>query len=141
VPTSAGTVGRYESAPAARRAAMEPAMQQLRAEIANALAAGVRIACGFDAGTETKQGKNAAEVASLVKLGLKPIEAIRAATVTGAQLMGWQESVGSLDKGMFADLIGVKGDPLTDISVLQHVSSVFKGGTQVTRLNHASPEN
>src|SRR5580692_5501273 len=94
VPTSAGTVGRYESTPVAQRAAMEPAMQLLRAEIANALAAGVRIACGFDAGTEAKQGKNAAEVAALVKLGLKPIEAIRAATVTGAQLMGWQESVG-----------------------------------------------
>jgi imidazolonepropionase-like amidohydrolase len=141
VPTSAATVGRYESATVVQRAAMEPAMQLLRAEIANAHAAGVKIACGFDPSTVAKQGKNATEVSSLVKLGLKPIEAIRAATITGAELMGWPESVGSIEKGMFGDLIGVEGDPLADISVLQHVLSVIKGGIQVLRPNHISPGN
>ena len=70
-------------------------------------------------------------MASLVKLGLTPIEAIRAATTTAAELMGWQEFVGSIEKNKFADLIAVDGDPLADISVLQRVVLVIKGGKQV----------
>jgi imidazolonepropionase-like amidohydrolase len=66
-----------------------------------------------------------------VKLGLTPIEAIRAATTTAAELMAWQDSVGSIENGRFADIIAVDGDPLADISVLQHVAVVIKGGTQV----------
>jgi imidazolonepropionase-like amidohydrolase len=133
VPTSSNTYGSYESASAARRAAMEPNMQFLRAEISNAKAAGVRIACGFDAASEAKQGKSALELYALVKLGLSPIEAIRAATLTGADLMGWSDAVGSIEKGKFADLIAVDGDPLTDITVLQHVVTVIKDGIQVRR--------
>ena len=131
VPTSSGTVRRYESAPPAQREAMEPAMQTLRNEVSGAQAAGVKIACGFDASTANQQGRAALELAALVKLGLKPIDAIRAATTTAAELMGWQDSVGSIGKGGFADLIAVDGDPLADISVLQHVKSVIKGGTPV----------
>ena len=131
VPTAAAQSADYESAPPARRVAMEPTIQALRAEIANAQAAHVRIASGFDAATEDRQGRNALELASLVKLGLTPIEAIRAATTTAAELMGWQEFVGSIEKNKFADLIAVDGDPLADISVLQHVVLVIKGGKQV----------
>ncbi len=120
VPTSAAVSGNDESA-----------TRTVRAEITNAKSAGVKIACGFDAGTETKQGKNAAELVSLVRLGLTPMEAIRAATLTGADVMGWQGLVGSIEKGAFADLIAVEGDPLADISVLQHVASVLKGGILV----------
>ena len=130
VPTSAAQAAPYESAPPARRAALEPTIQVLRSEIANAQAAHVRIASGFDAATEDMQGKNALELAALVKLGLTPIEAIRAATTTAAELMGWQDSVGSIDKNKFADLIAVDGDPMVDISVLQHVVLVIKGGKQ-----------
>ena len=108
-------------------------MRALRAEIPNALAAHVKIASGFDASNEDRQGKNALELASLVKLGLTPIEAIRAATTTAADLMAWQDSVGSIGKGKFADLVAVQGDPLADISILQHVLVVMKGGTQVKR--------
>jgi imidazolonepropionase-like amidohydrolase len=134
VPTTAGLSGRYESASAAQRAVMEPAMQVVRAEIANAKSAGVKIACGFDASTEASQGKNATELMSLVRLGLKPIEAVRAATTIGAEVMGRQDSVGSIEKGKFADLIAVEGDPLADISVLQHhIVAVVKGGTRVRR--------
>ena len=136
VPTSAAISSDYESAPPGPRAAMEPMMQSLRAEIANAQAARVKIASGFDASSDDKQGKNALELASLVKLGLTPIEAIRAATTTAADLMAWPESVGSIEKGKFADLIAVEGDPLADISVLQRVVFVMKGGTQVKRVAH-----
>jgi imidazolonepropionase-like amidohydrolase len=131
VPTSAAVSNSYESAPAAQRAALEPMMQSLRAEIANARAAHVRIANGFDAATEARQGKNALELASLVKLGLTPLEAIRAATITAGDLIGWPDSVGSIEKGKFADLVAVEGDPLTDIAVLQHVVFVMKNGKQV----------
>ena len=131
VPTSAAQSAPYESAPPDRRVVLEPTMQALRAEIANAQAAHVRIACGFDASTEAMQGRNALEVASLVKLGLTPLEAIRAATTTAAELMGWQDSVGSLEKNKWADIIAVAGDPLADASVLQHVVLVIKGGKQV----------
>jgi imidazolonepropionase-like amidohydrolase len=124
VPTSSASLG---------DTAAEPAIQALRTVIANAQAAHVKIACGFDADSDARQGRNALELASLVKLGLTPIEAIRAATVTAADLMAWQASVGSLEKGKFADLIAVDGDPLADISVLQHVTFVMKGGTPVKR--------
>jgi imidazolonepropionase-like amidohydrolase len=134
VPTTAATSGSYERASAAQRAQMELMMQSLRAEISNARAAHVKIACGFDAASEAKQGKNALELVSLVRLGLTPIEAIRAATTTAAEVMAWQDSVGSIEKGNFADLIAVEGDPLNDISVLQHVTFVMKDGVQVTPL-------
>lgn len=133
VPTSGGMWRRYQSASPERRAAMEPAIRELRGEIGNAKAAGVRIASGFDASTEGSQGRNATEVVSLANLGLKPLEAIRAATTVAAELMGWQDSVGSIEKGKFADFIAVEGDPLQDISLLQHVAAVFKGGSQVKR--------
>jgi len=133
VPTTGAFWSRYESSTGARHAAMEPFLQLIRAEIANAKEAGVKIACGFDADTRAKQGKNAAELAGLVALGLKPIDAIRAATLVGAQVMGWQDSVGSIEKGMFADLIAVEGDPLMDIAALQHVVAVIKGGKLVAR--------
>jgi imidazolonepropionase-like amidohydrolase len=131
VPTSAAQSAPYESASTDRRAVLEPMMQALRAEIANAQAAHVRIASGFDASTEAMQGRNALEVASLVKLGLTPLDAIRAATTTAAELMGWQDSVGSIEKNKWADIIAVDGDPLADASVLQRVVLVIKGGKQV----------
>ena len=131
VPTTSGTVRRYQAASGERRAAMEPAMERLRAVVAGARAAGVRIACGSDASSESGHGKNATEITSLAALGMKPIDVIRAATTTAAELMGWQDSAGSLEKGKFADLIAVEGDPLADISVFQHVVFVMKGGSRV----------
>jgi imidazolonepropionase-like amidohydrolase len=132
VPTSAATSAEYENAKSPeQRAQMEPFMQSLRAEITNALAAHVKIASGFDSAEERTQGKNARELASLVKLGLTPLEAIRGATVRAAELMAWQDKVGAIEAGKFADLIAVDGDPLKDISVLQHVTFVMKGGEQV----------
>lgn len=100
-------------------------------EIHMAMSAGVKIANGFDPGEESAQGKNAEEPAALVKRGMSAIEAIRAATVNAAELMGWTDRVGSVDVGRFADLIAVDGDPLADISVLKQVKWVMKGGVVV----------
>ena len=109
----------------------ESTMRSLREEIANARAAHVKIACGFDASTEDRQGKNAQELVKLVELGLPPLEAIQAATIVPSELMGWQESIGSIERGKYADLIAVDGDPLQDISILTKVSFVMKGGQRV----------
>jgi imidazolonepropionase-like amidohydrolase len=92
---------------------------------------GVKIASGFDASEAKGQGKNADELVALVKHGLTPIEAIRAATTNAAELLGWQDRVGTVEPGKFADLIAVEGDPLADITVLKSVKFVMKGGAVV----------
>jgi imidazolonepropionase-like amidohydrolase len=59
---------------------------------------------------------------------MSPLEIIRSATATAAELMGWKSQVGTLEKGKFADIIAVDGDPTEDISALQRVRFVMKGG-------------
>ena len=88
---------------------------------------GVKIAFGTDAGV-SKHGRNADEFELLVKYGLTPMEAIKAATVNAADLLGLSALVGSLEPGKQADLIAVDGDPLTDVTVLKKVGFVMKGG-------------
>jgi len=132
IPTSAAISRDYDAAKTPEeREELEPEMRALREEIVNARAAHVKIACGFDASEDDTQGKNALELVSLVKLGLTPIEAIRAATTTASELMGWSDRIGSIEKGKFADLMAVDGDPLADIAVLEHATFVMKGGVQV----------
>jgi imidazolonepropionase-like amidohydrolase len=63
--------------------------------------------------------------------GMSQIETIRAATINSAELMGWQDRVGSLETGKFADLIAVAGDPLKDINELKRVKFVMKAGEVV----------
>ena len=92
---------------------------------------GVKIASGFDASAPERQGRNADELVALTKRGMPPLEVIRAATVNAAELMGWQENIGAVEVGKYADLIAVEGNPLTDIAVLQQVKFVMKGGTIV----------
>lgn len=95
---------------------------------------GIKIANGFDASSAEGHGQNAQEIIAMSKLGLTPIEAIRAATVTAAELMGWQDRVGSIAPGKYADIIAVPGDPLSDISVLRNVQFVMKGGDVVKNI-------
>ncbi|MGH9455799.1 MAG: amidohydrolase family protein, partial [Terriglobia bacterium] len=95
-----------------------------------ALARGVKIAFGTDVGP-FPHGTQAIEFAELVKLGMKPAQAIQAATVTAAQMMSWQDRVGSIEKGKFADLVAVSGDPLQDVTELERVKFVMKGGVVV----------
>jgi imidazolonepropionase-like amidohydrolase len=88
---------------------------------------GVKIAFGTDTGVSA-HGDNAGEFALLVKAGLTPLEAIQSATVNAADHFSLSAEIGSLAPGKAADLIAVKGDPLSDVTVLQHVTSVIKGG-------------
>jgi imidazolonepropionase-like amidohydrolase len=64
----------------------------------------------------------------MVKFGMTPVQAIRAATSEAANLMGWQDRVGSVEVGKFADLVAVQGDPLADIAELERIKFVMKGG-------------
>ena len=88
---------------------------------------GVKIAFGTDTGVSA-HGDNAGEFALLVKAGLTPLEAIQTATVNAADHFALSSEIGSLAPGKAADLIAVKGDPLKDVTELQHVTSVIKGG-------------
>jgi imidazolonepropionase-like amidohydrolase len=65
---------------------------------------------------------------------MAPLVAIRAATVNAAELLGWQDRVGAIEPGKYADLIAVEGDPLSNVALLQNVSFVMKGGTVVKDL-------
>jgi imidazolonepropionase-like amidohydrolase len=64
----------------------------------------------------------------MVKYGMTPIQAIRSATTSAAELLGMQNDVGSITAGKYADLVAVKGDPLADIALLQKIDFVMKGG-------------
>ena len=110
-------------------------------EVRLAKSVGVKIASGFDAGSANLQGQNAEELVALTKRGLTPLEAIRAATTTAAELLDEQDSVGAIEPGKFADLIAVQGDPLSDITLLRHVSFVMKAGVSVLDAFHAPPSN
>jgi imidazolonepropionase-like amidohydrolase len=73
-------------------------------------------------------GSQGREFEALVKYGMTPARALQAATSLGAENMGWEDRVGAIEKGKFADLVAVSGDPLTDITELQRVKFVMKGG-------------
>jgi imidazolonepropionase-like amidohydrolase len=92
-----------------------------------ALASGVKIAFGTDAGP-FPHGTQAKEFEYMVRFGMTPARALRSATSLAAELMSWQDRIGSLEKGKFADLVAVAGDPLTDITELERVKFVMKGG-------------
>ena len=92
-----------------------------------AIARGLKISFGSGVGP-FPHGTQAKEFSYLVKYGMTPARAIQAATTVGAEMMGWQDRIGSLDAGKFADIIAVSGDPLSDISELERVTFVMKGG-------------
>jgi imidazolonepropionase-like amidohydrolase len=92
-----------------------------------AVKAGVKIAYGTDAGV-FPHGLNARQFSFMVKYGLTPMQAIQTATINSADLLGWSNKIGSIEKGKLADIVAVDGNPLENISVLENVSFVMKGG-------------
>jgi imidazolonepropionase-like amidohydrolase len=99
-----------------------------KANAKRAIKAGVKVALGTDAAVYP-HGLNAHEVDVYVnQFGMTPLEGIQTGTINAADLMGWTKRVGTLEPGKWADVIGVSGDPLKDVTVLQRVKFVMKGG-------------
>ena len=113
-----------ESEKARGRAVNEVAV----AAFTRALAAGIPIGLGTDAPV-MPHGLIAREIAYRVRLGETPMHAIAAVTSLNAEILGWDDRIGSLTAGKLADLIAITGNPLADISALQSVRFVMKGGT------------
>ena len=101
-----------------------------RKNIAHAFTSGVKVAFGTDAAVYP-HGLNGREFAVMVKLGLTPLQAIQAATVNAADLLGWSGKVGSLEPGAWADVVAVDGDPVKDVTTLERVKFVMKAGEVV----------
>ncbi len=98
-----------------------------------AMKAGVKIAFGTDAGGFAWTVNPAKEFSSMVKFGMTPAQAIRAATSSAAELLGVQDSLGTVEAGKLADIVAVPGDPLSDISIMEKVDFVMKGGNVVKK--------
>ncbi len=120
-------------APEERLARLRRGRELAREHLRRAIAAGVPIALGTDA-TVFPHGLNARELRVYAELGMKPIDALRAATVRAAELLGWSGKVGKVAPGCYADLVAVDGDPLADLGLLERPSFVMKGGVVVRRL-------
>jgi len=98
-----------------------------------AFAAGVKIGFGTDAAVYP-HGLNAHEFAVYVKLGMTPLQAIQTATINDADLLGWSDKVGTIEPGKWADIVAVDGNPLADVTTLERVKFVMKGGEVVKNL-------
>ena len=112
---------------AERAAQLQAARDRVHERVRAAVAEGIAIALGTDA-TVAPHGQNARELAALVDVGLSPAAALAAATTGAARLLGWDDRVGAIAPGMLADLVGVAGDPLADVSAATRVQFVMKGG-------------
>jgi len=98
-----------------------------------AMKSGVKIAFGTDAGGFDWKVNPAKEFSSMVKFGMTPAQALRAGTATSAELLGMKDSLGTIEAGKLADIVAVPGDPLADVSVMEKVDFVMKGGAVVKR--------
>ncbi len=101
-----------------------------RENFRHAFQSGAKMAFGTDSGVYP-HGDNAKQFAKMVEWGMKPIDAIQAATIRAADLIGWSAKVGALEPDHFADVIAVSGDPLSDVHVLESVKFVMKNGAIV----------
>jgi imidazolonepropionase-like amidohydrolase len=115
-----------------------PMAEMSKTSFQRALKAGVKIAFAVNAGGQENtppgpfHGGEAVEFALMVEYGMTPLQAIRSATSLGAENIGWQDRVGSIEKGKYADFVGVSGDPSKDVTELERVKFVMKGG-QIVR--------
>jgi imidazolonepropionase-like amidohydrolase len=126
------TEGREQGWPMESLRKNEETTRAQREGFRKAVAAGVRIAYGTDAGVYP-HGKNARQLPYMVRHGMSPIQAIQSATIRAAELMGWEERLGSIESGKLADVIAVRGDALSDLESFAEVPFVMKGGAVFTR--------
>jgi imidazolonepropionase-like amidohydrolase len=105
----------------------------------HALAKGVKIGFGTDAAVYA-HGRNAEEFHLMVDLGMKPIDALRSAALSDAELLALQDKLGTLESGKLADVIAVPGDPVENISQTEKVFFVMKEGV-VYRNDRATPQH
>jgi imidazolonepropionase-like amidohydrolase len=122
--------GRREGWPADTMRKNDETTEAQREGFRKAVAAGVRIAYGTDSGVYP-HGDNAKQLPYMVRHGMTPIQAIQAATIVAAELIGWEDRVGALAPGRFADLVAVRGHDLGDLSAFEDVDAVIKGGDVV----------
>lgn len=125
-------VAQYDSEWRAERAGAQP-QQSPGSKIEEdtfrrALQAGVKIAFGTDVGAFEWDISPARQLVTMVRWGMTPAQALSAATIKGAALMQMQNDIGTIEPGKYADIIAVRGNPLADISVMQKISFVMKGG-------------
>ena len=102
-----------------------------RENFGKAVRAGVKMAFGTDAGV-CAYGTSGKQFAFMVKYGMTPMQAIQAATRVNSELLGWQDSLGTVEPGKLADIIAVPGDPLQDLGLLEKVAFVMLGGREIT---------
>jgi imidazolonepropionase-like amidohydrolase len=117
-----------EHAPSPAAAAREKAMMTIKiAEFKKQISAGVPFAVGSDVGP-FPHGTQAREMELMVRYGLKPLAVLQADMINGAKVLGWENEIGQLKPGYYADIVAVPGNPLDDITAVEHVSFVMKGG-------------
>lgn len=121
------TAGREERWPEEFLRKNDETTEAQRAGFRKAVAAGVKIAYGTDSGVYP-HGLNARQLPYMVRYGMTPMQAIQSATIRAAELMGWQDRVGSIAPGKYADIDAVEGDGLADLKRFEQVGFVMKGG-------------
>lgn len=133
-PTLAAREAIVSYAPASERATQQARVQAQKDMFQRALKHGVNLVCGSDVGVFA-HGENAWELELMVAYGMSPKQALQAATIRAAELLNWQDRIGSLAPNKFADVIAVQGDPLVEIRRLREVRLVLKGGKVVRNEN------
>lgn len=131
VPTAAFVSQPTAGLPSYFRMKLDEASRAARAGFQHALDAGVKIALGTDSGFGPTHGANLRELGIYVSWGMSPMEAIVAGTRNAAEVLGWDDRIGTLEKGKLADLVVVRGNPAEDISLLateENILLVMKGG-------------
>jgi imidazolonepropionase-like amidohydrolase len=122
-----------EHAPSPAVAAREKAMLEVKIrEFKRQVAAGIPFAVGSDVGP-FPHGTQAVEMELMVRYGMKPLTVLQADMINGAKLLGWEGQIGQLKPGYFADIVAVPGNPLDDITAVEHVSFVMKNGEVIRR--------
>jgi imidazolonepropionase-like amidohydrolase len=122
--------GRREGWPADTLRKNDETTETQRGGFRKAVAAGVKIAYGTDSGVYP-HGDNARQLPYMVRHGMTPLQAIQSATIVAAELIGWEDRVGALEPGRYADLVAVRGHDLGDLTAFADVDAVVKGGRVV----------